>query len=135
MGPATGFVFAAMSELARRTGSINLGQGVPDGDAPARMLADAVQRITDGGNQYAPLGGMPDLRAAIARQRKRRYGIDVSPDTEVVVTAGVTEAVTAAVLATCDAEAEMVVFDPVLRRLPGRNQIRRGASATRAAAA
>ena len=83
-------IFAEMSALAARTAAINLGQGFPDTDGPASLLEDAVAAIRGGANQYPPGRGVPELRAGVARHQKRFYGLDVDPDTEVLVTAGAT---------------------------------------------
>jgi N-succinyldiaminopimelate aminotransferase len=105
-------IFAEMSELATRTGAINLGQGFPDTDGPAVVLDAAVAAIGAGANQYPPGAGTPELRAAVAGHRARRYGTVYDPDTEVLVTAGATEAVTATLLALCEAGDEVVAFEP-----------------------
>ena len=106
-------IFAEMSALAVSTGSINLGQGFPDTDGPAevaRAAADAV--LTGRGNQYPPGPGIPELRAAIAAHQKRFYGLEVDPDTEVLVTAGATEAIAAAMLALLEPGDEVIAFEP-----------------------
>ncbi len=105
-------IFAEMSALAIRTGSINLGQGFPDRDGPPEVAEAAVAAIRAGRNQYPPGPGTPELRQAIADHQKRFYGLDVDPDTEILVTAGATEAITAAILALCDTGDEVVVFEP-----------------------
>src|SRR4051812_485111 len=101
-----------MSALAVRTGSVNLGQGFPDTDGPASLLADAMEAIRSGANQYPPGRGVPELRAAIAAHQRRWYDLDVDPDTEVLVTAGATEAITAAVVALCSPGDEVIVLEP-----------------------
>jgi len=106
-------IFAEMSALAVATGSINLGQGFPDTDGPAqiaRAAADAV--LTGRGNQYPPGPGIPELRQAVAAHQKRFYGLDVDPDTEVLVTAGATEAIAAAMLALLEPGDEVIAFEP-----------------------
>jgi N-succinyldiaminopimelate aminotransferase len=105
-------VFAEMTALATRTGAINLGQGFPDTDGPASLLDAAAAAIHGGANQYPPGRGVPELRAAVAAHQRRWYGLDVDPDTEVLVTAGATEAITAAVLALCEPGDEVVVLEP-----------------------
>ena len=105
-------VFATMSALAARTGAINLGQGFPDTDGPASLLEDAAAAIRGGVNQYPPGRGIPELRQAIAAHQARFYGIELDPDTEVLVTAGATEAIAAAVLAFCGPGDEVVVLEP-----------------------
>ncbi len=105
-------IFAEMSMLADRTGSINLGQGFPDQDGPEVMAEAAIAAIGAGHNQYPPGPGTPELRRAIAAHQQRFYGLGFDPDTEVLVTAGATEAITAAVMALCDSGDEVVMFEP-----------------------
>jgi N-succinyldiaminopimelate aminotransferase len=105
-------IFAEMSALAARTGAINLGQGFPDQDGPEVMIEAAVRAIRDGHNQYPPGAGTPELRQAIARHKEHFYGLAYDPDTEVLVTAGATEAITAAMLALCEPDDEVVFFEP-----------------------
>jgi N-succinyldiaminopimelate aminotransferase len=105
-------VFAEMSALALATGSVNLGQGFPDTDGPPEVAEAAVRAIRDGVNQYPPGPGIPDLRAAIAEHQRRFYGLEVDPDTEVVVTTGATEAVAAALLGLVDPGQEVVALEP-----------------------
>ena len=105
-------VFAEMSALAEATGSINLGQGFPDTDGPAEVAEAAVAAIRAGVNQYPPGPGTADLRRAVSEHQKRFYGLDWDPDGEVLITAGATEAVTAAVLALCETGDEVITFEP-----------------------
>jgi N-succinyldiaminopimelate aminotransferase len=105
-------IFAEMSALAVRTGAINLGQGFPDTDGPAEVLAAAVAAIQGGGNQYPPGRGVPALRAAIAEHQHRFYDMEVDPDTEVLVTAGATEAIAATIMALAGPGDEVIVLEP-----------------------
>ncbi|MEW2246863.1 pyridoxal phosphate-dependent aminotransferase [Streptomyces sp. NPDC006975] len=106
-------IFAEMSALALSTGSINLGQGFPDTDGPEEVREAAVRALRDGrGNQYPPGPGVPELRTAIAAHQQRRYGLAVDPDTEVLVTAGATEAIAAALLALVEPGDEVVALEP-----------------------
>lgn len=105
-------VFSEMSALAVRTGALNLGQGFPDVDGPASVVAAAGQALESGANQYAPGIGVPALRAAIARHQQRHYGLEVDPDREVVVTTGATEAIAGALLGLVDPGDEVVVLEP-----------------------
>jgi len=110
--PFTTTIFAEMSALAVATGSINLGQGFPDTDGPAEIAEAAVAAIRDGRNQYPPGSGIPELRQAIVDHQRWYYGHDVDPDTEVLVTAGATEGIAAALLALCEPGDEVVMFEP-----------------------
>jgi N-succinyldiaminopimelate aminotransferase len=106
-------IFAEMSALAVRTGAINLGQGFPDTDGPAEVLDAAVEAIRSGVNQYPPGPGMPVLREAIAEHQERFYGLVHDPDSEVLVTAGATEALAGALLGMLDDGDEVVLFEPM----------------------
>jgi N-succinyldiaminopimelate aminotransferase len=105
-------IFAEMSALAVRTGAINLGQGFPDTDGPASLLDDAVAAIRGGRNQYPPGRGVPELRAAVAAHQRRWYGLELDPDTQVLVTAGATEAIAATVMALCEPGDEVITLEP-----------------------
>jgi len=105
-------IFAEMSALAVETGAINLGQGFPDTDGPDVVKQAAVDAIRAGHNQYPPGIGIPDLRAAIRAHQQRFYGLEYDVDTEVLVTAGATEAIAAALLALCGPGDEVVTFEP-----------------------
>ena len=105
-------IFAEMSALAVRTGSINLGQGFPDTDGPESMVEEAVEALRGGRNQYPPGPGVPELRSAIAAHQRRLYGLDLDPDTEVLVTAGATEAIAAAILALVEPGDEVIALEP-----------------------
>ena len=105
-------IFAEMSALALKTNSVNLGQGFPDTDGPAEVAEIAAEAIRSGPNQYPPLLGQPDLRAAVAEHQERFYGLKYDPDTEVLITAGATEAIAGAILALCDHGDEVITFEP-----------------------
>jgi N-succinyldiaminopimelate aminotransferase len=106
-------IFAEMSALAATTGAVNLGQGFPDTDGPREIAAAAAAAIMEGrGNQYPPGAGVAELRHAIAAHQKRFYGIDLDPDTQVLVTAGATEAIAAALIALMEPGDEAIAFEP-----------------------
>jgi N-succinyldiaminopimelate aminotransferase len=106
-------IFAEMSALALATESINLGQGFPDTDGPPELLAEVAAAITGGGNnQYPPGIGVPALREAVATHQRRFYGLEYDPDTEVLITAGATEAIASALLGLVERDDEVVVFEP-----------------------
>lgn len=105
-------VFAEMSALATRIGAVNLGQGFPDEDGPPKMLQAAQDAIAGGVNQYPPGPGSAPLRRAIAAQRRRHFGVDYDPETEVLVTVGATEAIAAAVLGLVEPGSEVLLIEP-----------------------
>ena len=111
-GSAKPTIFAEMSALAARTSAANLGQGFPDEDGPKWIREVAIEAIRAGVNQYPPGRGTAELRQAIAAHQARRYGIELDPDTEVLVTTGATEALAAALLALTGPGDEVVTLEP-----------------------
>jgi N-succinyldiaminopimelate aminotransferase len=106
-------IFSEMSALAIATGSVNLGQGFPDTDGPREVAEAAAAAILGGrGNQYPPGNGVPELCQAIAEHQQRFYGLDFDPAGEVLVTAGATEAIAAALLALVEPGDEVIAFEP-----------------------
>lgn len=105
-------IFAEMSALAERTGAINLGQGFPDSDGPSEVAEAAIAAIRAGHNQYPPGIGIEQLRQAVSEHQHRFYALEYDPETEVLVTAGATEAIAASLLALCDDGDEVVMFEP-----------------------
>jgi N-succinyldiaminopimelate aminotransferase len=104
-------IFAEMSALAVRTGSVNLGQGFPDEDGPAEVVEAAVRALRDGRNQYPPGHGTPELLDAVIRHQRRHYGLELDRS-QVVVTTGATEAIAAALLGLVDPGDDVVVLEP-----------------------
>ena len=102
-----------MSARAVATGAVNLGQGFPDVDGPREIAAEAAAAVLAGrGNQYPPGNGIPELRRAVAAHQQRFYGLGYDPDTEVLITAGATEAIAAALLAVLEPGDEVIAFEP-----------------------
>ncbi len=106
-------IFTVMSALAVEHQSINLGQGFPDTDGPADVVQAAADALLDGRNQYPPMPGVPELRQAVAKANKRFYGLDVDWASEVVVTSGATEAITACLMAVLNPGDEVVLIEPL----------------------
>lgn len=105
-------IFTVMSRLAAEHGAVNLGQGFPDFEPPARLRELVAEHLAVGHNQYAPMAGLPALTAAIATHWRRRHGLAVDAEREVTVTAGGTEALFAAIHAVVRADDEVVLLDP-----------------------
>ena len=104
-------IFEHMSGLARAHGAINLGQGFPDFGWPDAVLAAGATAITTGYNQYPPMRGLPELRAAVAEFYQRRQGLGLAPD-QVIVTSGATEALAASIMAVAGPGDEVILFAP-----------------------
>ena len=106
-------VFEVMSQLARETGAVNLGQGFPDDPGPLDVRRKAAEAVGDGWNQYPPMMGLPELREATAKHFKHWQGLDLDPATEVMVTSGATEAIAGALMALITPGDEVVLFEPM----------------------
>lgn len=106
-------IFTVMSELARAHDAINLGQGFPDTEGPQDMVQAAADALLDGRNQYAPLTGLPELRRAVADSNARFQGLEIDPESEVVVTSGATEALAASLMALIEPGDEVVLIEPL----------------------
>lgn len=106
-------VFEVMSQLARETGAANLGQGFPDDPGPLDVRRKAAEAVVDGWNQYPPMMGLPELRRATADHYKRWQGLDLDPDSEIMVTSGATEAIAGALMAILSPGDEVVLFEPM----------------------
>jgi N-succinyldiaminopimelate aminotransferase len=104
-------IFAEMSALAVRTGSVNLGQGFPDQDGPSEVIEAAVAALRGGRNQYPPGHGTPELLDAVIGHQRRHYGLELERS-QVVATTGATEAIAAALLGLVDPGDEVVVLEP-----------------------
>ena len=106
-------VFTEMSALAQRHSAVNLGQGFPDNEGPRDVREAAAHAILDGSNQYPPMQGLPVLRQAISAHYQRFHAVAFDPDREVLVTAGATEAISAAILALVAPGDEVVMLQPL----------------------
>ncbi len=106
-------VFEVMSRLARETGAVNLGQGFPDDPGPEDVRRKAADAVMTGWNQYPPMMGLPELRQATATHFQRWQGLDLDPDSEIMVTSGATEAIAGALMALISPGDEVVLFEPM----------------------
>jgi aminotransferase len=102
----------AMTVACADMGGINLAQGVCDTDPPLAVVEAAIEAIRSGHNIYTRLDGIAPLREAIAQKFRSFNGLDVDPQTQVLVTSGATGAMNAALMALLNAGDECVVFEP-----------------------
>lgn len=106
-------IFTEINQLSQQHGAVNLGQGKPDFDTPADIVSQLVQAAQAGKyNQYAPGPGAPELREAVARHAQRFYALEIDAGAGVIVTAGATEGIHAALLGLVDPGDEVIVFEP-----------------------
>src|SRR5229473_7571883 len=88
------YVFNAIGELclqARRAGEdiIDFGMGNPDEPTPPHIVSKLIEAAAKSPNhRYSTSRGIYKLRLAICDWYKRRFGVELDPDTEAVVTIG-----------------------------------------------
>ena len=105
-------IFTTMSALAAEHQAVNLGQGFPDFGCDPRLVDAVTAAMQAGHNQYPPMPGLPQLRQAMADKMQALYGRRYDAGTEITVTAGATQAILTAILATVHAGDEVIVLDP-----------------------
>lgn len=105
-------IFSVMSGLAVQHNAINLGQGFPDTDGPLALRERAAQALIEGPNQYPPMMGVEALRRALSAHAKRFYDLTYDWQSEVVVTSGGTEALTASIMGIVKPGDEVIVLEP-----------------------
>ena len=105
-------IFTHLSALAVKHNAVNLGQGFPDEDGPLSIRQVASKALLEGPNQYPPTRGVMPLRNAIANHAKYFYGLDFNAETDVLVTSGGTEALTAAIMGLAGPGGEVVLIEP-----------------------
>jgi aspartate/methionine/tyrosine aminotransferase len=106
-------IFEIMSLEAKARGAVNLGQGFPETDGFPEVREAAARALMEHSNQYAPMRGLPILRQAVADFYKRRQGLTLDPDTQVLITSGATEAICATIFSLITPGDEVVVFEPM----------------------
>lgn len=105
-------IFTVMSALAREHNAVNLSQGFPDYN-PHPLLIEAMEKaMRSGQNQYALMAGNMQLRERIAEKTEALYGAKVNPETEITITAGGTQAIFTAILASIREDEEVILFAP-----------------------
>lgn len=105
-------IFSVMTALANKHQAINLSQGFPDFSPPKELISLYNKFAREGKNQYAPMPGIPELRAAISDKIKRTYSANYNPDTEITVTAGATLGLFCAIQSTLGENDEVIIIEP-----------------------
>lgn len=105
-------IFTTISALASKRKAVNLGQGSPDFSG-SEFLKDKISHyIKNDFNQYAPMTGVQKLRDSISKYFEQKYHLNINSNSEVTITSGATEALSASILAFVDKGDEVIVFDP-----------------------
>ena len=105
-------IFTTMSSLAQQYNAINLGQGFPDYEMDAELIALVTKAMKDGFNQYTHMNGYLPLREAIAEKCYYLYGSAINPDEEITITPGGTYALFTAITTVLQPGDEVIVFEP-----------------------
>lgn len=105
-------IFAKMTALANQHGAINLAQGFPDFLSSVKLIENVYAAMRRGNNQYAPMPGVLNLREKIAEKVTTIYGRNYSPETEVTITAGATQAIYTTITAIIREGEEVIIFEP-----------------------
>ena len=105
-------VIREMTRVADAHGAINLAQGFPDFDPPEELVAAAKVALDGDYHQYSVTWGAPAFRQALAKKQSRFMGLDINPETNIVVTCGSTEAMMAAMMTACNPGDKVLIFSP-----------------------
>lgn len=105
-------IFTTMSKMAADYNAINLSQGFPNFPIDERLQELLTRNASEGFHQYAPMAGLPVLLEGIAALIQQNYHREIDPSTELLVTAGATQAIYTAIQAIIHAGDEAVVIDP-----------------------
>ncbi len=105
-------VIREMTRVSIRYDAINLSQGFPDGDPPPEVLAAAEKAMREGPHQYAITWGAANFRKALAEKQQKWMGLDINPETNIVVTCGSTEAMMCAMMTACNPGDKVIIFSP-----------------------
>jgi aminotransferase len=98
--------------LASMEGVISLGVGEPDFTTPWHIREAAIYSLEKGYTMYTSNPGMPELRRELSGYLKERYNLSYNPDTELLITVGVSEALDLTMRALLDPGDEVIMSDP-----------------------
>ena len=105
-------IFTVMSKMAAQYNAINLSQGFPNFPVDERLTDIVAKLAKENVHQYTPMSGYPPLLLKIARLINTSYGRTVQPETELLVTAGATQAIFTTITALVKNNDEVIILDP-----------------------
>ena len=105
-------IFTVMSSLANEEGALNMSQGFPDFQVDPKLIELVSKNMQQGHNQYAPMQGALRLREALSHKIDKAYGVKYSPESEITITAGATQAIFTAISAFVKENDEVIIFTP-----------------------
>ena len=105
-------IFTIMSQMANQYNAINLAQGFPNFPVDERLKKSLAKWAMEEVHQYLPMAGFPPLLEKIATLTQKSYSRKVHPATEILITAGATEGIFAAIQALVHPNEEVIILDP-----------------------
>ena len=108
----TDSVIRRMTRISNQYGAVNLSQGFPDFEPPEAILARLAEVSREDFHQYSVTWGAQNFREALAAKQSACMGMDIDPNTEIVVTCGSTEAMMAAMMSVVNPGDKVAVFSP-----------------------
>jgi aminotransferase len=114
----TDSVIRRMTRIANAHGAINLSQGFPDFDPPKELKEALVKAASGSLHQYSITWGAQNFREALARKQSKYMGLNIDPQTQIVVTCGSTEAMIAAMMTVVNPGDKVIVFSPFYENYP-----------------
>lgn len=105
-------IFTTMSKMAADFGAINLSQGFPNFPVDDALLKELHATVDSNSHQYVPMQGHPFLVEQLANLTEDIYGRKVNASTEILVTAGATQAIYTTIQALVHSGDEVVILDP-----------------------
>lgn len=105
-------IFSIMTRMANDYNAINLSQGFPDFNCPVELIELVHHFQKKGYNQYAPMQGVLPLRNKISEKIELLHGRYYSPDSEITITAGATQALFTAISCIVNKGDEVIIFEP-----------------------
>ena len=105
-------IFTVMSKMATEYNAINLSQGFPNFPVDERLTDIVAKLAKENVHQYTPMSGYPPLLSKIATLVKNSYGRTIQPETELLVTAGATQAIFTTITALVKSNDEVIILDP-----------------------
>ena len=108
----TDSVIRRMTRISLACGAINLAQGYPDFDPPKAITDRLAQVSAIGPHQYPITMGAPNFRQALAKKCGHFMGLNLDPDTNMVITIGSTEAMVDTIFALTNPGDKIIMFSP-----------------------
>ena len=105
-------IFTVMSQMATEHNAINLSQGFPNFPVDKRLIDIFARLASENVHQYSPMSGYPPLLEKIAKLTQQSYRRIVNNKSEILITAGATEGIFAAIQALVNPNEEVIILDP-----------------------